>query len=716
MSISNVMQSALSGMNASQQGLRVTSQNISNVNTPGAARAQMSLEAQSAGGYGVGVDVSGVRRAADQFLSAAAIAADASRTAQSTRAGFLDRAQLLFGDPASGGGPSGALDRMFASFASLQVDPSSSLRKGEAVSELEALLAEMRAAAAQMEDLRVEADGRIGSAVRNANDLLQRIHGLNGEIQQTRLAGQDATGAENVRASLMDELGKLLPIRVVPQDNGVVEVRSSDGVLLVGQNVASLSYQPIAAPYQAAGSINITIGGATRVYDGKIDSGEIGGLLQVRDRDLPGLADGLGALAAAVGDALNSVYNDNTRTPPPAALTGRDTGLLGGDLLNFTGRATLGLTNASGELLRRIQIDFDARTISVNGAPGVSYNPGPPGPTIAGFTTALNNAMSGVIGPDPADLGVATFANGVLSLASENAATGLVVQQDGAAPSARGGRGFGHFFGLQDLVKRDQPLFHETGLSATDAGFASGALIFRIRGPNGQLVDNRTVAAAPASIAAMVTAMNDYTTGLGAYGQVVGPDAQGRVQIRPHAGYSIELANDTTVRTATTPTSASALFGWGDVAGAGRASDVFVDPAIVASPPQLAVGRADLGATLNTRVIEAGDSRGAQALAAAKDQARAFTGAGLLPSQNGSIARFAAALGGEAGQAAMSASRAADSAQIIYDAANQRRSAVEGIKLDDELINMTRYQQSYSAAARLIQAAQEMFDTLLQIR
>jgi len=44
-----------------------------------------------------------------------------------------------------------------------------------------------------------------------------------------------------------------------------------------------------------------------------------------------------------------------------------------------------------------------------------------------------------------------------------------------------------------------------------------------------------------------------------------------------------------------------------------------------------------------------------------------------------------------------------------------RRSSVEGVNLDEELIQLTVYQQAFNASARLITAAKEMYDVLLSI-
>jgi len=40
---------------------------------------------------------------------------------------------------------------------------------------------------------------------------------------------------------------------------------------------------------------------------------------------------------------------------------------------------------------------------------------------------------------------------------------------------------------------------------------------------------------------------------------------------------------------------------------------------------------------------------------------------------------------------------------------------MEGVTLDDELIRMTVYQNAYAAASRIIQAADDMFQILLNL-
>ena len=54
-----------------------------------------------------------------------------------------------------------------------------------------------------------------------------------------------------------------------------------------------------------------------------------------------------------------------------------------------------------------------------------------------------------------------------------------------------------------------------------------------------------------------------------------------------------------------------------------------------------------------------------------------------------------------------------DAEATIHDADVAAQDAVSGVNLDEEAANLLRYQQAYAAAAQIIAAANEMFDTLL---
>ncbi len=711
--LTSVLYSGLSGLRAAQTALGVASNNVANANTPGYVRTETILSPRTQLGAGAGVEVTGVKRAADRFLATASYIASAAHGAASVRADLLSRAQASFGDPASDTSMFATLDDFWASMTEIGVDPSSSLRRSDAVSNLQATFDEMRRIGQSLQDLTAEADARIGEAVSQAQNLMNRIADLNDEIRLNKRTGADASGAENAQSALIDQLSSLMDVRTTAVAEGGVQVRTSGGALLVGVTAATISYTPNASPFTSHSTISLNADtGAGTNLEPTLLGGEIKGLLQVRDEDLPNLSDALGGFAGALANVLNRVHNDSASSPAVGQMIGRQTGLLGSDAIGFTGKSIVAVTGANGVLAQRLTIDFDAKTITGEAPAGVfSFSGG----TVNDFTTALNSALA-----SGTPSGSATFANGVLTL--NGGGGGLVVQQDATNPSARALRGFSHFFGLNDLVSRPTPSFFTNGIKSTDLhGLnAGGGITYQIRDAAGRLITQRTVSisgalAGPTStMGDLVNALNATGTGVGEYGAFSLNSQTGQITFAPSNGYQVDLVSDTTKR-GTTGVSFTALYGLSPSSTGARALELNIDAEVAADPNKLAVGHPDLTAAIGTRVIEAGDNRGAAALVAARDAVQNFGAAGSLSAQSSTLALYATRLGGEAGRLSADAARAAAGAEAVSTAANDRRAQIEGVSLDDELMKMTTFQNAYAAAARVIQAASDMMDILLSI-
>ena len=69
-------------------------------------------------------------------------------------------------------------------------------------------------------------------------------------------------------------------------------------------------------------------------------------------------------------------------------------------------------------------------------------------------------------------------------------------------------------------------------------------------------------------------------------------------------------------------------------------------------------------------------------------------------------------LGNVARQAAISQS----ALTVVYDQAVSARDQVSGVSLDEEAADLVRYQQAYQAAAKILQVASQLFDSVLQVR
>ena len=712
MSLNGIIGNALSGLTASQAALNSASNNVANVNTPGYARTQPVLQALNVGGVAMGVEVVGISRIADVYLQAASIGAISTAASAEIQADSLNQVQSQFGKLDDEGSMFARLSRAFSSLSQASVDPSQSVARLSAATDLEAFFNEAERLSQMLTSQRKDADSQIQAAVQRTNEILSELSELNGSMQSVSVAGGDTSGIANRQSELLDELAGYIDIRTETKSDGRLVVRTTDGVALVETGVIQLEY--IAAGSGAYGVdygdiyVQPANGAAPVSLSGHIDSGKLAGLLELRDQTLPDIADELAELTAGAADALNKAHNDSASYPAPQILAGRNTGLVAADLHGFTGATTLAVTDAAGGLVKRIDIDFDAGTLSVDGGAAVAL-----GTTIGSLTTAINTALGGD--------GTASFADGALTLEASSANNGLATLQDVNAPSDRAGRGFAHFFGLNDLVTSTRPGFFETGLTGADAHqFTTGtSLTFEVMTPDGRSAGTVNIPMVTGeTFADVLTALNDSTTGLGRYA-TYSLDSDGQLVSVPKAGYGdfeINIASDDTLR-GTTGLSFSNLFGVGLQATAGRSEIFSVNAEVRSDSSRLALGQLDIDAATvaGDIVLSSGDARGGQLLQAAMTSTRSFDAAGSINATSSSLQDYSARLAGSVGSRAAWAESEAASAEVLRSTAQTKRSNVEGVSLDEELASMTLYQQSYNASARMLQAAKEMTETLMGI-
>ncbi len=279
--------------------------------------------------------------------------------------------------------------------------------------------------------------------------------------------------------------------------------------------------------------------------------------------------------------------------------------------------------------------------------------------------------------------------------------------QDPAAPSSRAGLGFAQTFGLNDLVAGPRT-FGPAGFTAADPhGFAAGqAAEFVLRGPDGRVLAQASLApAAGGSFGDLVAALN--ASPLAAFGSV-SLDARGRLAFNPVASLptaTLNVAADTTNRFGTGRSLSSLLLPSGRETGMAEAQ---IRPDILASARRLPLARLDTAALPGGRALGSGDTRGANAFV---DQIRAAVDLG--PGRVSGMESYAGFVLGQAGlDAAGAKDRLADMSARRADAIN-RRDSYSGVNIDEELASLVTLQNSYSAAARVMSTATEMYDTLI---
>ena len=69
----------------------------------------------------------------------------------------------------------------------------------------------------------------------------------------------------------------------------------------------------------------------------------------------------------------------------------------------------------------------------------------------------------------------------------------------------------------------------------------------------------------------------------------------------------------------------------------------------------------------------------------------------------------------KAGTISKQADVARQALEVLKDQAVESRESLAGVNLDEEAASLIRFQQSYQASARLVQTANELFETIVRL-
>ena len=697
MSLNAILNTATSGLQTNQAALRITSNNIANVNTPGYHRRVVDFGPRLTGGVLNGVNIDEVRRIADSYLAGEATTAIGALGGAEVMATYLDRVQDLIGSLDGNSSLGARISTAMTALTQLSVDPSSAARRNSAISSVTAALNAISGMAANVQSLRQDANTQLTTNVSTVNTLMSRIYELNTKIKLAVAGGDTSTGLLDQRDTAIAELSKFMDVRTYDQTDGRVFVSLSDGTTLISDLSSELRYSgPTAVTAGTSfpplnlqrvdpeGNADI---GQPVALEGRISGGEIRGLIDMRDKALPDLAEQLGLVGSALAEQLNAIHNDSSSVPPPTTLTGRNIGLLSTDPLNFTGNATIAIVDQQGALVQRLDLNLSSIA------------------TVGALVTAINAGLGGN--------GTASFTNGVLSITA-NGGNGVAMQQDATTPSARGGRGLSQFFGLNDLVTAASPSSFATGVAAGNAhGFSAGTAEFVLRGTDGSILRTFTATVGGSTFSDIVTSLNSAAAGSATFAL----DANGTLTMTPASlGARLEVKNDTTTRGAT-GVSLTQFFGMGSAARQNQAASLAVRSDVAANSSKMALAQLDLSSTtvVGDTVLGVSDNRGALRLAAIANSSMTWPATGGLASGTMSLGDYIAQIMGGQSDLKNAADAEVSYRSDVSEEVQARRSAVEGVNMDEELANMMIFQQAYNAAARLLTTVQQMYDTLLDV-
>lgn len=664
------------GLNAlrnAQVSLTNTSNNIANADTEGYQRTETNYETSSSITIrglmvGTGAEVDSITSQWDKFVEAQYLDASADLSRENAALEYLSQLDTLFYQDEDEG-LAVSLDEFWASWSELAADPTSTSAR-------EALLGDATTLAYALNTLSEELDGtvesinsEIVSEVGEANDLIDQIAAANQYIA----ANQDDNQAISDRAQLVRELNALIGVNVIEQSNGQITILTEEGYNLVDGNTTHH------LAYAEAGTTESLTRGST--YDGEIQySGDSSEelLLQFVSSGPDGSAQFKVSLDGGetwlTGDDGNTLLYTADGATNSVTIEGVEISFSGvgdhaeGDRYTIMPKSGLYWEKGDGSLVNITPLTDES---------GVNVDGRTSGGSLAGLFLARDDVV--VPARDELDDLSRSLIWEVNSLHSQGA--GLEAQD-----SLTGA------YSVEDQTAA----LSNCGLTFGDA-IQAGTLELVIYDADGAVSTTADISVAPSeSLDDLVADINAACGGE----LTASVDGDGRLVLSAATGQSFEVAGDSS--------SVLAALGLNTFFNGNDAGDIAVCSSIAGD-----LAHINAGAVGDDGLVASGGNDVASSIARLAEQEVAI-GTGRSSSES-TYSEFLGGLVSFIGSAAASAESKGSYAEVSAQYYSDQQASASEVNVDEELVNLTKYQQSYQAAAKMIEVTRSLMDTLLDM-
>jgi len=473
MSLTQALNTAISGLNTAQSRIAITSSNISNVNTEGYSKKIAGQETLTLDGTGAGSQIADIYRNVNEGLLREVRGELGKAGREEVRYEFFQRVQTLFGTVQSDAAISQRINDLADAFEQLGVTPDQNSPRIEAIESAIQVVESFEKLSSQLQDMRDDIDDQITDEVNTANTLLSQIADLNTGIIRLKNLEQPTTELEDQRDQKLNQLSKIIDITTFSRSDGSMVVYSAAGAnTLLDRTPNKLTFTQTAGFEPGTGGSGITLNGED--ITATLRTGTLKGLFEMRDSEIPAINDQINELAGELRDALNEEHNKGTAFPPPANLSGNRV-VAASDPLTATGAFRVAALDADGQL---VATDSWA-DIALPTTPA----------TVQGIVDAINSSDAGTYL-------TASLIDNKLVIEGTDGNRVSINEMDSQITTGDGRKqGMSHYFGLNDFiatVKQSDTITTTAQRNSTDA-LNITASSFTLSAGSGVLVGGVTV-------------------------------------------------------------------------------------------------------------------------------------------------------------------------------------------------------------------------------
>ncbi|MCU5784233.1 flagellar hook-associated protein [Alcanivorax balearicus MACL04] len=296
----------LSGLNAAQNALYATSNNISNVYTPGYNRELVLLGER---GVGNGVQVNDIQRQFDQYVAEQLNQSTSNASALQAYETQVSQIDNLLADQEAGLAP--LIQNFFSSLEDLAGAPSDPSSRQGVIGSADTLSAQFRSFQQYLDDMQNGINGQISDEITQINNTAEQIANLNREIALAKAKQGEAPNALlNQRDQLVAELSERIDVKLSVQESGTYNLSIGNGQPLVA-GTRSFELEAVESktdPSRLVVGYHDSAGNLVELKSKNIQGGTLGGLLNFREETLDKTQNELGRLAVSLAQAFNEQH------------------------------------------------------------------------------------------------------------------------------------------------------------------------------------------------------------------------------------------------------------------------------------------------------------------------------------------------------------------------------------------------------------------------
>ncbi|MEN9629155.1 MAG: hypothetical protein RJA10_2382 [Pseudomonadota bacterium] len=309
-------------MAASYAQMQTTSHNIANASVEGYTRQNTILatapgQFSGVGFFGRGVNVVTVERIRDAFLTREAAGAKALAAMDATRSDRLQQLESVFRTGEQGIGHS--ISQLFSALSDLGSRPADGSTREVVLARAQDMVLRFNEAGERLATLQQSVNQELSASVTAINGLAANLAKVNDDIAVAQGLGQSPNDLLDERDRLLSKLSSYTQVSTIAAADGTLGVFIGGGQRLVlGNTAEELKLVPDLFD-GGRSAVAITEGASLRTLGrGALGGGSVAGLLAFQNEDMPTAMSTLGQLSRAVADAVNDQQELGLNLQPPA--------------------------------------------------------------------------------------------------------------------------------------------------------------------------------------------------------------------------------------------------------------------------------------------------------------------------------------------------------------------------------------------------------------